>query len=91
MKTNYDRQLEEIKGLTQLPYIGKNYDRTCLLIVGESLYTDRKHKKEYKNRGKLREIIKKMQLRTKSSCSRISIAPLWARKVDIIPKLYGKV
>lgn len=52
-------KLNEIKGLTQLPHIGKNYKGTHLLIVGESLYTDRKHKKEYKDKGKLKEIIKK--------------------------------
>lgn len=48
----------DIEGLTQYPWVGKNYKKTKLLIVGESLYTDRKHKEEYENPEKLREIIK---------------------------------
>lgn len=49
----------DIDGLTHLPWVGQNYENTKLLIVGESLYTDDDHKKEYEeNPEKLREIIK---------------------------------
>ena len=47
-----------IDGLTQYPWVGENYENTKLLIVGESLYTDKTHEEDYKKPEKLREIIK---------------------------------